>query len=312
MKYSILIPAYNAAEYIGQCLNSILAQTTTDYEVIILNDGSTDDTASICLKYALLDKRIKFVSQDNKGVAHSRNRLLDMAAGEWIVFIDADDYVTDDYLACFDRRIALHPEIDVFICNIYSVRNGSIKANQPFKGDKKCYYSELLKKRYWKAPSGLWAKAIRRSLVQRHHIRCSEQFNLGEDLFFLIVLLYYTDNIDIDNQPKYFYRKHERCITRNTDYMKDSIVCYQAIIDFIRSKQNAREYEQSLNWGKMRVKHAWYLSVRRLEQSDASPFIFEDVHYKGLSVTDKIRLYCIHHDLFNTIRMVNRIIQVFS
>lgn len=309
MKFSILIPAYNAAAYIGQCLDSILAQTVNDYEVVILNDGSKDETDSTCREYVRRDNRIRYTWQDrNKGVAYVRNRLLDMAAGEWIVFVDADDYVVDNYLEEFDKQISRYPETDVFVCNIYyDVYGKRIIANLPFKGGKKDYYHELLRKRYWKASSGLCAKVIRHSLVERHHIRCKEEFNLGEDLYFLVVLLYHTDNIVVDNRARYFYRKVENSITHDSTYTYQDVSCFKAVIDFINSKPDAKEYTQSLNVGKMQIRHRWYLSVKRGQQGDADPFVFNDVRYKALPLLDRIRLFFINQDMFNAIRAINRI-----
>lgn len=227
--------------------------------------------------------------------------------GEWIVFIDADDYVTDDYLAGFDRQISRYPKTDVFVCNTYSVSGNKIIANRTFEGDKKDYYHELLRKRYWKVSSGLCAKAIRRSLIERYHVRCKENFNLGEDLYFLVELLYYTNSIGIDNQPRYFYRKVENSITHDSSYTRQNISCFEAVIDFIYSKPDADKYKQSLNQGKMQVRYHWYLSAKHQQQGCVNPFVFNDVKYGGLPLLDKIRLFCINHNLFNTMRAINRI-----
>lgn len=279
-----------------------------DFEVIILNDGSKDKTDSVCREYTRRDDRIRYASQDkNKGVAYVRNRLLEMAAGEWIVFIDADDYVTDDYLAGFYRQICRHPETDVFVCNMYIVYAEKTTTNRSFKGSKKDYYHELLRKRYWKASSGLCAKAIRRSLIERYHVRFKEGFNLGEDLYFLVVLLYHTDSIGIDNRPRYFYRMVGNSITHDSDYTRQDVACFKAVINFICSKPEAKEYARSLNWGKMQIRSRWYLAVRRGQQDDADPFVFNDVQYEGLPFMDRIRLFCVNHDMFNTIRAINRI-----
>lgn len=308
-----MIPAYNAAAYIGECLDSVLAQTADDYEIVVLNDGSKDGTDAICREYARRDGRINYVRQDdNRGVAAARNRLLDIASGDWVVFVDSDDYVSDRYLAHFEERIAEHPETDVFTCGKYLVYGKDITATRiSFKNGKDDYYRELLKKRYWKAPSGLCAKALRRSLIERHRVRCAGHFDMGEDLYFLVVLLYHTDKIDIGDQPLYYYRQIGSSLTHNPDLLRQDIACYQAIIDFLRTKPDAGKYAESVNFGKMQIRQRWYLSVRRQEQGDADPFIFNDVRYEGLPPLDKIRLFCINHDMFDSIRAINRIARLF-
>jgi len=289
-----------------------LAQTVDDFEVIVIDDGSKDNTYLICAVYARKDCRIKLIRQENRGVACTRNRLLDMASGEWIVFVDSDDYIAEDYLEGFDKQISFEPRIDVVICNVYFVNKGKITAHPSFKGDKELYYHELLRKRYRNIFSSLCGKAIRRSFIEQHHIRCLEQFNLGEDSYFLIVMLYHTENISISNTPLYFHERHENSITHSCKYAKDMIECYHAILDFIHSKVDSEKYEDSLNQGKMRIRYRWYMSVRRREQRESCPYVFDDVQYAGLPALDKVRLFCITHDWFNAIRIVDRLANFFA
>lgn len=92
VEISVIIPCYNVAEYVGECLDSVINQTFTDLEILCINDGSTDDTLTILESYAEKDSRIKIFSQENKGLSASRNFGMDVAKGEYIAFIDADDY----------------------------------------------------------------------------------------------------------------------------------------------------------------------------------------------------------------------------
>ncbi len=93
MKLSIIVPIYNAEKYLTKCVDSILAQTLTDFELILVNDGSTDDSPSICDEYAKKDPRIKVIHKENGGQADARNVGLDIAKGEYIGFVDSDDYI---------------------------------------------------------------------------------------------------------------------------------------------------------------------------------------------------------------------------
>lgn len=101
MKLSIIIPVYNAEVYLRKCLDSILHQTFTDYEVIMVNDGSRDESALICSEYEERDSRFKLINQENAGPGAARNRGLDTARGEYACFIDSDDWIEEDYLASF-------------------------------------------------------------------------------------------------------------------------------------------------------------------------------------------------------------------
>lgn len=96
---SVIIPVYNAEPYLNRCIDSVLASAYSDLEIILVNDGSTDRSPDICRAYAENDSRVAFLSQENRGVSSARNLGLEAARGEWIVFLDSDDFITDDYLS---------------------------------------------------------------------------------------------------------------------------------------------------------------------------------------------------------------------
>ncbi len=96
---SVIIPVYNAEPYLNRCIDSVLASAYSDFEIILVNDGSTDRSPDICRAYAENDIRVVFLSQENRGVSSARNLGLEAARGEWIVFLDSDDFITDDYLS---------------------------------------------------------------------------------------------------------------------------------------------------------------------------------------------------------------------
>src|SRR5690554_7984530 len=95
-KISVIIPVYNKAPYLEQCLNSVINQTYKNLEIIIIDDGSTDNSLEICEKYRKKDERIQLISQENQGVSVARNKGIQKASGEWIYFLDADDYLELD------------------------------------------------------------------------------------------------------------------------------------------------------------------------------------------------------------------------
>ena len=97
-KVSVIIPVYNAEQYLKRCLDSVLAQTYQDFEIICIDDGSTDNSGAICDEYAKKDSRIRILRKENGGVSSARNAGLNIAEGEYITFIDSDDYVDTDYM----------------------------------------------------------------------------------------------------------------------------------------------------------------------------------------------------------------------
>lgn len=111
-KVSIVVPVYNVEDYIERCVNSILIQTLEDFELILVNDGSTDNSGDICENYAMKDSRIKVIHKENCGLSDARNAGIDISTGDYIGFVDSDDYVEDNmyellYRACIDNNINL-------------------------------------------------------------------------------------------------------------------------------------------------------------------------------------------------------------
>ena len=104
-KISVIVPIYNAENFLERCIDSLLAQTIEDFELILVNDGSTDSSKRICERYKSKDKRIILINQQNSGPSASRNSGLNIAKGEFICFVDADDYVGKEYLSCMLNKI---------------------------------------------------------------------------------------------------------------------------------------------------------------------------------------------------------------
>ncbi len=112
MKFSVIVPVYNAEKYLRECLDSILAQTYHDFELILADDGSTDRSPAICGEYAERDGRVRVIRQSNSGVVKARQIGVEAARGEYLVFVDADDRIERGYL----ERFALLPSVDIVRC----------------------------------------------------------------------------------------------------------------------------------------------------------------------------------------------------
>lgn len=120
-KVSIVVPLFNAEKYLCECLDSLVNQTYDNIEIILINDGSKDRTGDICEKYAKKDSRIKYISKENKGVSHSRNIGLEVASGEYITFVDGDDWIELD---CIESALKHIENNDVLQFNIIREKNG--------------------------------------------------------------------------------------------------------------------------------------------------------------------------------------------
>ena len=171
-KLSILIPAYNVERWLPRCLNSILSQVEDDIEIVIVDDGSTDTTLQCANEFAEKWNYIRVFSKHNEGVGAARNYLLDKACGEFIWFVDSDDYIAEGAL----RHILseLNSTIDLLSVSY----NGGVFT--PFKGSA----IEYIQKGY--INGYLWTKIIRRSVIEDAHIRFDPQRYSQEDWFFLM------------------------------------------------------------------------------------------------------------------------------
>ncbi|MDY3373018.1 MAG: glycosyltransferase family 2 protein [Terrisporobacter othiniensis] len=129
VKVSVIIPIYNSEKYLVRCLDSIVNQTLKDIEVILINDGSTDNSLDICNEYAKLDPRVIVINSENKGVSQARNQGIYMAKGQYIYFVDSDDYMDIQGLEEM-YSIAKENEVDIVICNFYK-DNKIVKSSLP-------------------------------------------------------------------------------------------------------------------------------------------------------------------------------------
>lgn len=112
---SIIIPVYNVSQYIRRCLDSVLVQTGMEWECILVDDGSPDDSGGICDEYSARDSRFKVIHKTNGGVSSARNEGLKIAKGEWIVFVDADDFIEPNYISVVSDIITLHHSLDMIV-----------------------------------------------------------------------------------------------------------------------------------------------------------------------------------------------------
>ncbi|NST07596.1 glycosyltransferase, partial [Enterococcus faecalis] len=119
-KISIIVPVYNVEKYLEKCVRSILAQTFTDFELILVDDGSPDSSGAMCDQFAEQDQRVKVIHKENGGLSDARNAGIEIATGEYLGFVDSDDYIADDMYELLYTNI-VKEDADLSICGIYDV-----------------------------------------------------------------------------------------------------------------------------------------------------------------------------------------------
>ena len=203
---SIIVPVYNVCKYLPRCLNSILAQTFHNFEVILVDDGSTDCSGKICDKYANQDNRIKVIHQHNSGVSSARNAALDIAQGKYIGFIDSDDWIAEDFYEILYNTLKTK-QGDIAICSFYISQNGKLICNNKKKSIKVFRNSEciemFLKSEYPFIPSYTWNKLFKAHLF--HDLKFDEKLKVLEDEDLIYFLLLKKITVIYIDKPLYFY-----------------------------------------------------------------------------------------------------------
>ena len=221
--FSIIVPVYNAEKYLSECIDSILSQSFTDFELLLIDDGSKDKSGIICDEYAERDNRVHVFHRENAGASAARNLGLDKAKGQWITFVDSDDWIVPDYLECMlDKAVKFN--VDAVFCNCYYVFNNETIPYFIYKQDEVHDGNEILKKFLIKfgIRSELWGKIIRRKFLE--NLRIKENITIGEDLLYLMEL-YTNYNIKtlIIKDPLYYYRQLPSSVMNSSNLLASNI-----------------------------------------------------------------------------------------
>ena len=206
-RLSVIVPVYQVAPYLGKCVASILGQTFSDFEVLLVDDGSTDGSGAICDALAEQDARVRVIHKANGGVSSARNAGLDAARGRYIGFVDADDWIEPAFYEKLVRNMEAHPEADVCIGGISDVRaDGSVHLHFQKKLERQMLAPESAMKLVGER-NRLSCYTVdniyRRELL--HGIRFVEQIHFGEDLIFIMEVYRKSRAMFYDPSPMYYY-----------------------------------------------------------------------------------------------------------
>ena len=248
---SIVIPTYNAGKYIKKCIQSIINQTYSDFEVIIVNDGSTDDTKAICEKFAELDSRINLISTENKGAGSARNTGISKAKGRYISFIDSDDYVCRDYYA---RMYEMIEKGNADIAEGHYKRVSGYDEDIFTNTGKKEEYSNIEKLLILYGENEV---EYINSVIVTNKLYRKELFNdvkfptnrIIDDEFIMYKLLYNSKKIVATPDIMYAYVQSEESVMRASFKEKrvhDTLDVYDEVYEFFKDKGNDELIEKIL------------------------------------------------------------------
>lgn len=217
-KVSIIVPIYNAEEYLDRSIQSLIKQTLEEIEIILINDGSTDNGLNICERYAIQDKRIKIIDKINGGVSSARNKGIKEATGKYIAFMDADDYIDVDMYKSMYETIKQY-DSDLCCCGYIQQDKGCEikKSNDIGKNiiSEKEIQNEVIKNMIGseklgeeadsKFPRSLWTYLYKKEIIDKNDIKFEENLPIGEDFLFNIRYMSNISNMAINNGCYYHY-----------------------------------------------------------------------------------------------------------
>lgn len=246
-KISVIIPIYNVEKYLPKCINSVLNQTYSNLEIILVNDGSTDSCKQICEEYKKLDNRIKIINKKNGGLSDARNYGIEASTGNYIAFLDSDDWIDKElYMTLY--KIIKRYDADISVCNFKkSYLNGDNKTHN--SGKIKCYSNiEALNELYGKNSVQMivaWNKLYKRSTIKELRFPVGR---IHEDEYLTPIIIYNANKlVYIDNQLIY-YRQTPNSIMNSKFNIKrlDYLYALENRIEFFKENMLDQLYEKSI------------------------------------------------------------------
>lgn len=274
MKVSIIVPIYNVEKYLRTCIDSILSQTYSDFELLLVDDGSPDGCGAICESYAAQDSRVKVIHKENQGLGFARNTGLDYAKGQFICFVDADDWLERNAVECWLKAQEKY-DADIVMCN-YQKKNNANEVLYCYEIRKLecCYHDrEIEKEIFWpmigqESTVGedftvnmcVWTNLYRRDLIEKEHIRfLSEREYLSEDICFNLQYLLCSKVAVMIPESVYCYRYNPTSLT--SKYKEEE---YQKAVRLYNKVKLWASQAKYLEFKELRVERFFLTKVREL------------------------------------------------
>lgn len=305
---SVIVPVYNAEQYLEQCIGSILGQTYIDFELILVNDGSTDNSLQICNLYSQKDSRVRVFSKENGGSTSARKYGIMQAIGEYVTFVDADDWIEKDYYwEAFSLINQYHP--DIMVCGYkqgsdgnYSCCSNHIDSGYYEKESLNKIYNQLLYTGDFYEAGVIpapWNKIFKRMLVTPFQLKVPDSIRMGDDAAFTYPAILEADSILIKNEiQKYFYRYVPDSLSRSYDEKYfDRLQEFYDMLDFdIKEKSFVVWKQLQYYWAFMillgcsqclgRMRQKGYRSiVRELKNIISEHAMFRNISCRDLDVS---------------------------
>ena len=298
-KVSIIVPVYNVDKFLHKCVDSILAQTLTDFELLLVDDGSKDNSGLICDKYAAKDSRVRVFHKENGGVSSARNLGLENAQGDWIIFIDSDDWIEPNMLKdIYEKAILEHA--DLVYCDLRMIFNNhtEILHIAEYNTNKTKMLNNFIKSTFGTAV-GMLAK---KNLYESNEIRYPIGVKFCEDFYVAIRLMLYSEKICYIPTTYYYYnRQNEASASHSFSYRDSDGVqwVFMDTIDLFQREGRYNEYSEALSWRLLKSKQDLVLNEDTYDKflsmhPDSHRYIWSCPY---INVKIKIMMWALSHNL---------------
>lgn len=286
-KISVIIPIYNSEIYLHQCIDSVLNQTYTDLEIILVDDGSNDGSSEICEDYAKQDSRVKVIHKENSGVSDSRNQGMAQATGDWITFIDSDDFLDSNTYRYALSKSNSNTEIICFGLYAYSSNRRDVV---DFKDQGDVYHKYLHYPTYM---NSVCNKLFRRQILKQQQSTFVSGHKFSEDLIFGFPLTTQTSKITYLTEHLYYYRVNDNSATHGRISEKNLKDDYDTFLMLDKHCKMHKLYPQARRFIN-------YINARSLNAYVYNKVFFNLDEFRNKSVPWNVWTYSFRPDLFIT------------
>lgn len=295
---SIIVPIYNIEKFLPCCIDSILAQTFTEWEMILVDDGSKDTCGSICDEYATKDGRIRVIHKPNGGLTSARNAGLAMASGEWVMHLDGDDWIEPEMLELLLRK-GEDTGADIVMGDfLFAYPDRDVPFLLPDWDNNKTASLNRYITSVWTC---VWGWIHRRSLYEEHQLQSPQGVTYCEDFHLIVRLCYFARKVVNVHRPFYHYRQQEGSVMHNLNKKteRDEQWVYQDIIRFFKEQGVYKDYRKTMCWRMLKATQELVL-----DKSDRKAFqemVPEKKHYiwdcPYINRKLKMNMWCLTHHL---------------
>ena len=297
-KISVIVPVYNTEKYLHRCIDSVLAQTYKDFELLLIDDGSKDSSGAICDEYAARDSRVKVFHKENGGVSSARNAGLAIASGDWIMHLDGDDWIAPDIQERLIRK-GEDTGADIVMGDfLFAYSDRDILYSLPDWDNNKTASLNRYITSVWTC---VWGGIHKRSLYEVYQLKSPQGVTYCEDFHLMARLCYHAKKVVNVHQPFYHYRQQEGSVMHNLNKQteRDEQWVYQDIIRFFKEKGMYDDYRKSMCWRMLKATQE--LVLDKSTWKTFQEMVPEKKHYiwdcPYINRKLKMNMWCLTHHL---------------